>query len=213
MTNDSVTRTLPGGAHPAEVVAAEVDEHQVLGALLRVGQQLERQRVVLASLGPRGRVPAIGRSGHAQAAGRLQVAADQHLGRRADQRGRRQLEAVHVRRRVGRAQHAVQLERVERAGARPRDREQLRQHDLEDVAGAMYSRALWTAARKPSRVQNSAGAAQRRRQRRQVLRAQHGRPVEQPRRPRRCGRTRRRSRRSGRRRSRGTRTRRCGRAG
>ena len=34
-------------ADPAEVVAAEVDEHQVLGPLLRVGEQLRRRAGVL----------------------------------------------------------------------------------------------------------------------------------------------------------------------
>ena len=35
-------------AHAAEVVAAEVDEHHVLGALLLVGEQVLRDRLVLA---------------------------------------------------------------------------------------------------------------------------------------------------------------------
>ena len=49
-------------AHPPEVVAAEVDEHHVLGALLLVGEQVlgDRARPRPASA-PRGRVPAIGR--------------------------------------------------------------------------------------------------------------------------------------------------------
>ena len=34
-------------AHPAEVVAAEVDQHQVLGPLLGVGEQLGAERGVL----------------------------------------------------------------------------------------------------------------------------------------------------------------------
>ena len=49
-------------AHPPEVVAPEVDEHHVLGALLLVGQQLRRRsRASSAASAPRGRVPAIGR--------------------------------------------------------------------------------------------------------------------------------------------------------
>ena len=49
-------------AHAAEVVAAEVDEHHVLGALLLVGEQLlRRSRSSSSASPPRGRVPAIGR--------------------------------------------------------------------------------------------------------------------------------------------------------
>jgi hypothetical protein len=41
-------------ADPPEVVAAEVDEHHVLGALLRVAQQLARPGAVLLLVAPRG---------------------------------------------------------------------------------------------------------------------------------------------------------------
>ena len=37
---NSTTSTVPGLADPLQVVAGQVDEHQVLGALLGVGQQL-----------------------------------------------------------------------------------------------------------------------------------------------------------------------------
>ena len=43
---NSGTSTRARHADPAEVVAAEVDEHQVLRALLRVGQQLGGERGV-----------------------------------------------------------------------------------------------------------------------------------------------------------------------
>ena len=48
-------------ADAAEVVAAEVDEHHVLGALLLVGEQVLGDPRVLGRVAPRGRVPAIGR--------------------------------------------------------------------------------------------------------------------------------------------------------
>ena len=48
-------------ADAAEVVAAEVDEHHVLGALLLVGEQVGGDRASSAASAPRGRVPAIGR--------------------------------------------------------------------------------------------------------------------------------------------------------
>ena len=41
------TLTVPGWATAADVVAAEVDEHDVLGALLFVRQQAHRQGFVL----------------------------------------------------------------------------------------------------------------------------------------------------------------------
>ena len=46
---------------PADVVAAQVHEHDVLGALLGIGQQLLGQGTVLGLVRPRGRVPASGR--------------------------------------------------------------------------------------------------------------------------------------------------------
>ena len=50
-------------AHAAQVVAAQVHQHHVLGALLGVGQQLALQAAhPRPALVPRGRVPAIGRS-------------------------------------------------------------------------------------------------------------------------------------------------------
>ncbi len=48
--------------HPAEVVAPEVDQHDVLGALFRVGEQLRREGAIGVGIdSPRRRVPAIGR--------------------------------------------------------------------------------------------------------------------------------------------------------
>ena len=45
----------------ADVVAAEVEQHQVLGAFLGVGEQLVAERLSSSGVAPRGRVPAIGR--------------------------------------------------------------------------------------------------------------------------------------------------------
>ena len=109
----------------ADVVAREVDEHHVLGALLRV-------------LGELGRHPAVVGLGAAAAAGAGDRAADHaaveelhhRLGRRADQRRLGMPHEVHVRRRVHLAQHAVDVERVDGAD----EVEALREHHLEDVA-------------------------------------------------------------------------------
>ena len=49
-------------ADAAHVVAAQVHEHDVLGALLLVGQELCARRSSSSGVAPRGRVPAIGRS-------------------------------------------------------------------------------------------------------------------------------------------------------
>ena len=46
-----LTVTVPGPRDPAEVVAAEVDEHHVLGALLRVALELLGEQRVLAGVG------------------------------------------------------------------------------------------------------------------------------------------------------------------
>jgi hypothetical protein len=45
-----------------DVVAAEVDQHHVLGDLLGVGEELGGERLSASRVRPRGRVPAIGRS-------------------------------------------------------------------------------------------------------------------------------------------------------
>ena len=127
----STTSTVPGRADPAEVVAAEVDEHHVLGALLRVGEQLGGQRGVL--LGRRAARHRAGRRVHDRPrAGH----GHQRLRRAADDVVRRlvagEAQQVHVRRRVGRPQHPVDVERVDVG----RHLEPLPQHHLEGVAGA-----------------------------------------------------------------------------
>ena len=112
-------------AHPPEVVAAEVDQHHVLGALLLVGQQVLGDRLVLVE-----RRAARARAGDRA---RRDVAAgdgDQRLGRRADELEVVEVEEVHVGRRVDGAQPAVDRERLDRRGRRPA----LRGHDLEGVA-------------------------------------------------------------------------------
>ena len=54
------TRTRAVVAHAAEIVAPEVDEHDVLGALFLVALELLGQAQILVVVLPRGRVPAIG---------------------------------------------------------------------------------------------------------------------------------------------------------
>ena len=96
-------------ADAAEVVAAEVDEHHVLGALLLVGQQLRGDRDVLLGVGA-ARARAGDRARRDAAAGDGQ----QRLGAGAGDLEVAEVEEVHVRRRVDGAQPAVDRERVDR---------------------------------------------------------------------------------------------------
>ena len=113
-------------ADAPEVVAAEVDEHHVLGALLLVRQQVGGDRDVGVGVGP-ARPRAGDRAGRGAAAGD----GDERLGRGADDLEVLEVEEVHVGRRVDRPQAAVDRERLDRARRRPA----LARHDLEGVAG------------------------------------------------------------------------------
>ena len=98
----------------------------MLGALLRVGEQLRRERAIGIRIDPA--APGAGdRAGHQPVAGLLH----QHLGRGADERDLRELEQHHVGARVHPPQRPV-----ERLGRRlGGEAEVPRQDDLEDVAG------------------------------------------------------------------------------
>ncbi len=121
-----------GLADPAEVVAAEVDEHQVLGALLGVGHQLLGE----GGVGLRGGAARAGAGdGVEQRAPVLDL--DQRLGAGADDVEGPvdpvgEAEEVHVRARVGGPQDAVDVERGGGAGRL----EPLRRHHLEGLARA-----------------------------------------------------------------------------
>ncbi|OEI69630.1 Uncharacterized protein Cus16_0238 [Curtobacterium sp. ER1/6] len=122
----------PGTADLLQVVAREVDEHEVLRALLRVGEQLLAQADVLdrgAATGPR--------PGDRVRDRPTVLHLHERLGRRADDPeplvvGVREREEVHVRARVEGPQHPVDVERVGRDVVV----EPLRDDDLEDVAVA-----------------------------------------------------------------------------
>ena len=94
----------------ADVVAREVDQHEVLGALLRVAEQfLFHRRVQLRRGAARARA-GDGADRDLLALGHVLVA-HQDLGRGADDLERPHVVEVHVRRRVERAQRAVQAQR------------------------------------------------------------------------------------------------------
>src|SRR5918997_1429574 len=117
----------PDLAHPPEVVAAEVNEHDVLGPLLLVGEQLFGEpRVLLWRPAPR--AGARDRAGHHPSA----LDAHERLGRGPDERQVPDLQVRHVRRGVYGPQAPVEQERVELTYL---GREPLRRHDLEGVPG------------------------------------------------------------------------------
>ena len=98
---------------PADIVAAEVKQHQVLGALLAVGQQFGFERAVLVA----------GLSARASAGDRpdgdLAIAhPHQDLRRRADHRELGKIEVEQERRGVDAAQRAIERERRQRRTGR-----------------------------------------------------------------------------------------------
>ena len=102
-----VTRTEPGRLTRADVVAPEVDEHDVLGALLLVGAQVGLQFRVLP-----GGVAARSRAGYRVGSDPAVLDLYQQLGGGADDLEAVQVQVVHVRGRVDGAQGAVYLEGV-----------------------------------------------------------------------------------------------------
>ena len=109
----------------AQVVAAQVHEHDVLGALLLVGEQVGAQPAVLG-----GRRTARTRAGERAREHGVAFDAHERLGTRADERHVAGADVEHVRRRVHGPKHAVEVEPVSLV----RRRVALREHDLEDVA-------------------------------------------------------------------------------
>jgi glycine hydroxymethyltransferase len=110
----------------SDVVAAEIDQHVVLGALLGIGDQLGGERLVLV-----GRRAARPRAGDRPELDAPRRQPHQRLRRRAGDLRLREAQVEHVRRRIDDAQRAVDVERVDVA----RHVEALRQHHLEGVAG------------------------------------------------------------------------------
>ena len=113
-------------ADASDVVAREIDEHRVLGALLAVRLELGGERCVLLVV-PAAPARARDRVGEHLVARHLH----EHLGRSADELDAAEVQIEHVGGRIDLAQSAVEVE------ARLRDRlaELARRHDLEDVAG------------------------------------------------------------------------------
>ena len=108
----STTSTVPGSQTRPRSLRPEVDQHQVLGALLGVGEQFVGQRLVLLR-GGAARPGARDRVHHRSPVLDL----DQRLGARPDDVEAVEAEQVHVRARVGGPQHPVDVERARRAAA------------------------------------------------------------------------------------------------
>ena len=98
----SLGRTVPGRADAAQVVAGEVDQHRVLRALLRVGEQLVLVQTV-AEL----RLAARTRAGDRAGRDRPSLDADQRLRRRAGELETQHPHEEHVRGGVRDAEPAV----------------------------------------------------------------------------------------------------------
>ena len=111
----------------ADVVAAEVEQHQMLGALLRVGEQFgAERRVLLGRLRRAGACPRSGGSTTLPSRRRTRISGlEPTIGKPPKSRKNRE------RRGIDPPQRAIERERrqLEAAG------EALRQHDLERVAG------------------------------------------------------------------------------
>ncbi len=114
-------------ANASEIVASEIDEHHVFGALLLVAFQFFGEPQILVVVGA-----ARSRAGDRDAFRRAAFDADQHLRRRADDRQRAHAHEIHVRRRVHVAERAVDGERI----GGDVGFEALRQDGLVDVAGS-----------------------------------------------------------------------------
>ncbi len=114
-----------GLGNAADIVAAEIDQHHVFGALLRIGQQFRFQRQVLFGSGP-ARTSAGDRPDRDHAIAQPR----QDFRRRANHLGAADIDVVHV----GRGLSALSARYIDRP--RPeRYAQALRGHDLEDVTG------------------------------------------------------------------------------
>ena len=124
--------------HPADVVAAEVHQHYVLGPLLLVFQELLGQRGVFG-----GRLAARAGAGDGAGGHLAPASPEQALGAGRNQRYLAQVEVAHVGAGVDAAQRPVEGE-----GVNPQlGREAHRGHHLKDVAGADVLLALFDHGR------------------------------------------------------------------
>jgi hypothetical protein len=121
-------------AHAAEVVASEVDEHHVLGALLRVALELLGEQLILAGI--RAARPGAGDRVRRQT---IPLGLQKQLGRGADDLEAGGPDEEQVRTRVDASQRTIERDAIERGARRGigRQRERLAsgEHDLDRFAG------------------------------------------------------------------------------
>ena len=110
----------------ADIVAPEIEQHQMLGTLLRIGEQFLFQRLVLVR-----RRAAVARAGDRADGHHIAAHFDQNLRARSGDGEAAEVEEVEIRRGIGPPQRAIERERRQRE----RRLEALRQHDLEGIAG------------------------------------------------------------------------------
>ena len=113
--------------YTAGVIAPQIDQHQVFGAFLRIGQQFGFQRQILFL-----RAPAWPGAGDRSHRDFTFLQPHQDLRRGTDYLGRAGIEEVHVGRRIHAAQRTVHINRARME----RNAQALAQHHLEGVAFA-----------------------------------------------------------------------------
>src|SRR5579884_868660 len=113
-------------ADAAQVVATQIDQHDMLGALFGIGEEFGFERAVLVLIPP---PPPRACDGAVE--GLATLYPQQHLGRAADDADRPQPQEIHVGRGIDDAQRAIDLERIG-PGLR---KEALAGHDLKGVPG------------------------------------------------------------------------------
>ena len=102
----------PGGRHPAQIVARQIDQHDVLGVLLGIGEQDPLELQIPVAIGAA--------RARARDGAKLRVAAvglHQRLGRRAHHRDVAELAEEHVRRGIEQPQRPIDLEGRERVAS------------------------------------------------------------------------------------------------
>src|SRR5215472_17140599 len=114
-------------ADAAEIVAAEVHKHDVLGAFFFTGEHFALEPLVFSFV-----FPAAARTGDGTVKDVASLDFDKHFRRTADDRNVIQLKIKKIRRRIQRAQLAINLKRISLCV----HGKTLAQNDLENVASA-----------------------------------------------------------------------------
>ncbi|MOA25028.1 hypothetical protein D3C78_1457300 [compost metagenome] len=93
--------------HPSNIIASEIDEHQMLGTFLLVSKQLQLKRFVLLR-----RFAAWPRPGNRHRLYTVAVHLDKCLGRSTDNDFITHFQIVHIWRWIHRTQHPIYMQRI-----------------------------------------------------------------------------------------------------